>query len=281
MLFAALVFVGESARGQLGPIPGPPPWRDGASAYLTHEEASAAPGMVGPSVANTAQVLGPSRPANELPSGANTMIVDPAVTPAVAVADSLGAPAPRDRHLARPSEQTRAVSPEAPPQSQKDSSYRAARRLAELRAPTRAIYTAASALAIVVGVLLACVWLLRRGARNTNVVLPSDVVGVLGRIPLAARHFAQLLRVGNKLVLVSLTPAGATTLTEVTDPAEVDRLAGLCQQSNPHSTTKAFEQVFRQLSSEPAAPGFFGRELLPASLPSSTGANQFRTEREE
>ena len=65
------------------------------------------------------------------------------------------------------------------------------------------------------------------GARH----LPADVVSVLGRVPLAARQFAELLRVGNKLVLVSLTPTGAETLTEVTDPAEVDRLVGLCQQA--------------------------------------------------
>ena len=49
--------------------------------------------------------------------------------------------------------------------------------------------------------------------------LPTDVVSVLGRVPLAARQLAELLRVGNKLVLVSLTPTGAQTLTEVTDPA--------------------------------------------------------------
>ena len=59
---------------------------------------------------------------------------------------------------------------------------------------------------------------------------------------------------GNKLVLVSVTPSGAEPITEVTDPYEVDRLVGLCQQADPHSTTKAFEQVFRQLAREPVVP---------------------------
>jgi hypothetical protein len=95
---------------------------------------------------------------------------------------------------------------------------------------------------------------------------------VLGRVPLAARQFAELLRVGNKLVLVSLTPSGAETLTEVTDPAEVDRLVGLCQQSNPYSTTKAFEQVFQQMSTEPAPPGFLGSEALMSSIASPASA---------
>jgi flagellar protein FliO/FliZ len=124
------------------------------------------------------------------------------------------------------------------------------------------IGTTVSALGVVLAFFLICVWLLRRGTRKSSTALPRDVVSVLGRVPLAARNVAQLLRVGNKLVLVSLTPAGAETLTEVTDAAEVDRLVGLCQQSDPHSTTKAFEQVFRQLSLEPAEDGFVGRDSL-------------------
>jgi hypothetical protein len=62
-----------------------------------------------------------------------------------------------------------------------------------------------------------------------------------------------LLRCGQKLLLVSLTPAGAETLTEVTDPQEVDRLAGLCRQAHPQSATAAFRQVFQQFASPGAA----------------------------
>ena len=61
----------------------------------------------------------------------------------------------------------------------------------------------------------------RRGSRGS------------GRAPLAGRQHVHLLRCGSKLLLVSVTPGGAETLTEVTDPAEVDRLAGLCRQAHP------------------------------------------------
>ena len=128
--------------------------------------------------------------------------------------------------------------------------------------PTSSLYTVACALTIVIGAFLICAWLLRRGTTSSATVLPTDVVSVLGRVPLAARQFAELLRVGNKLVLVSLTPGGVETLTEVTDPAEVDRLVGLCQQSNPHSTTQAFEQIFQQIAHERPS-GFFGNDPLP------------------
>jgi flagellar biogenesis protein FliO len=135
------------------------------------------------------------------------------------------------------------------------------------------MYKIITGLAIVVGAFLIFAWALRRGGRTAGRGnLPADVVSVIGRVPLAARQFAELLRVGNKLVLVSLTPNGAQPISEVTDPAEVDRLLGLCQQNNPHSTTKAFEQVFRQLSTEAAPSGFLGADPMPTSFASPAGA---------
>jgi flagellar biogenesis protein FliO len=137
-----------------------------------------------------------------------------------------------------------------------------------------------TALAIVIGAFLLFTWAIRRGGKSSGTrrgFLPSDVVDVLGRVPIAARQFAQLLRVGNKLVLVALTPEGPTTLTEVTDPAEVDRLVGLCQQMDPKSTTNAFEQVFQQFTTEPTGGGFLGSDPLPSSL--TTAASAYRSHR--
>ncbi|MEX2308477.1 MAG: flagellar biosynthetic protein FliO [Pirellulales bacterium] len=146
------------------------------------------------------------------------------------------------------------------------------RRLVDFGVPFESIYTIVCALAIVIGAFLLFAWLMRRGGKNSTAALPPDVVSVLGRVPLATRQFAELLRVGNKLVLVSLTADGAETLTEVTDPMEVDRLIGLCQQYNPHSTTKAFEQVFRQLSRESGPSGFLGSDSLPQTISSAAAA---------
>jgi flagellar biogenesis protein FliO len=142
-------------------------------------------------------------------------------------------------------------------------------RLSEFGLPLKSAYSVVCALAIAIGAFLLCAWLLRRGSRGMGQTLPAEVVYVLGGVSLAARQFVQLLRVGNKLVLISLTPSGAETITEVTDPVEVDRLVGLCQQSHPHSTSKAFEQVFRQLSREPAPSGFLGEAMThQSSVPS-------------
>jgi flagellar biogenesis protein FliO len=134
--------------------------------------------------------------------------------------------------------------------------------------PTTSLYTMGTGLAIVVGAFLLFAWVLRRGGRGRvgRGMLPADAVSVLGRVSLTPKQIAQLLRVGNKLVLVALTPGGAETLTEVTDPVEVDRLVGLCQQHDSQSTTKAFEQVFQSLSREPVTTGFLGGDSLPTSI---------------
>lgn len=123
------------------------------------------------------------------------------------------------------------------------------------------LYTTGAALAVVLGLFLLFAALVRRGSKKLNNRLPEEVVSVLGRVSLTARQFAELVRVGNKLVLVSVTPSGAEPLTEITDPAEIDRLVGLCRQGKKGSSTDEFDQIFRQLADETAPPGFLGNEV--------------------
>jgi len=120
--------------------------------------------------------------------------------------------------------------------------------------------TAGGGLAVVVGLYLVSMWLIRGsgGAKRTG-SLPAEAFSVLGRAPLTAQSVAQLLRLGNKLVLVAVAADGAQPLAEVTDPAEVERIVGLCAKSAPHGPSAEFQQVLEQLSREPAR-GFLGRE---------------------
>jgi len=119
--------------------------------------------------------------------------------------------------------------------------------------------TAGAGLAVVVGLFLICMWLLRRGGGKSSGVLPAEAFAVLGRAPLTAQSFAHLLRVGNKLVLVAISANGAQPLTEVTDPMEVDRITGLCASGRGYGPAAEFQQVLAQLAREPAR-GFLGGE---------------------
>ncbi len=110
------------------------------------------------------------------------------------------------------------------------------------------VITVTSSLAVALGAFFVLMWVLRRASPPGAGALPNEVVEVLGRAPLSGRQQMHLLRCGRKLLLVSVTPAGAETLTEITDPLEVDRLAGLCQQARPGSATAAFRRVFEQFA---------------------------------
>ncbi|MBN2217893.1 MAG: flagellar biosynthetic protein FliO [Pirellulales bacterium] len=110
------------------------------------------------------------------------------------------------------------------------------------------LWTTGAALGLVLGLFLVVMWTVRRAAPKATLPLPSDVVETLGRAPLAGRQHVQLLRCGQKLLLVNVTSEDARTLTEITDPVEVDRLAELCRQGRPGSAAAAFRQVFEQFN---------------------------------
>ena len=152
-------------------------------------------------------------------------------------------PAPKSRRLAPPSG-TR-------PLDLRDSAN-SSRALPFEVPQMESLTTAGAGLAIVVGLFLLCAWLFRRSGPKATTPLPNDAVAVLGRVPIAASHFAHLLRLGNKLVLVAVSPDSVTTLAEVSDPTEVQHLLGLCLRTNPSSTSAEFQQVLQQLASEPA-----------------------------
>ena len=140
----------------------------------------------------------------------------------------------------------------------RDASHGRPRQGLAARSPLPSIATMLAALGLVLGLFLVTIWACGAGMPAGPRLLPSEVVEVLGRVPLAGRQHAHLVRCGNKLLLLACRPAGVETLTEITDPLEVDRLAGLCQQANPHSASTAFRQVFQQFGQKPAR-GFLER----------------------
>lgn len=150
----------------------------------------------------------------------------------------------RSQPAALPLEKSREALPLKPPgEPGKESGGRQAGRLPSL-------VTMIGGLAVVLGIFFLVAWGMRRATPGAPMTLPNQVVEVLGRAPLAGRHQVHLLRCGHKLLLVSVTPDTAETLAEITDPFEVDRIAGLCEQSRPNSSSAAFRRVFQQFSHE-------------------------------
>lgn len=101
-----------------------------------------------------------------------------------------------------------------------------------------------SSLLIVIGLFLAVAWFYRKSV-NSNIGngLPKQVVDVMGRTNIAARQQLVLVRFGPKLVLVSMVQGETRTISEIEDPLEVDRLAGMCESSKPGSISESFRSV--------------------------------------
>jgi flagellar protein FliO/FliZ len=163
------------------------------------------------------------------------------------------------------------TAPQSPPQQVTGSAARAPLKLAPRSAttqpglakpatpaPASALGTVLGSLGIVLGLFFTFVWFSRRFAPTGSSQLPKEAVETLGRAPLSSKQQLQLLRVGNKLLLVAHSPAGVETLTEITDSAEVEQLTALCRRGQSGSSSAAFRQVLNQIAAEPAPGGFVG-----------------------
>jgi len=87
-----------------------------------------------------------------------------------------------------------------------------------------------ASLAAVLGLFVAVTWFLKRGTPAGMLNLPKDAFEVYGRAPLNARQQVQLVRLGQRLLWVAVSTNGVQTLTEVTDPLEVERLSKACRR---------------------------------------------------
>lgn len=227
-----------AAAAETAPPPAFPVWPDQATSVYSQPQLQTQPAATETPPAPLVQPFTP------------TKFEAPEAVAHVAAAPTPSEPrrvAPHDRRLQRP--------------AKRESVKAASDVLPSFGVPFESMYTTGAALAVVLGLFLLFAGLVRRGTKKSNSVLPEEVVSVLGRVPIAARQFAELIRVGNKLVLVSVTPGGAEPLTEITDPIEIDRLVGLCRSRTKGSSTDEFDQIFRKLADETAPSGFLGHEV--------------------
>lgn len=109
------------------------------------------------------------------------------------------------------------------------------------------IVSVGSSLLLVVGLFLGVAWCYRKTVNTTiGSGLSKQVVHVLGRSSISPRQQMVLIRFGSKLLLVSVIQGEARTLSEITDPLEVDQLVGLCESGQAGSISNSFRSVLLQ-----------------------------------
>ncbi|MDA7951164.1 MAG: flagellar biosynthetic protein FliO [Pirellulaceae bacterium] len=117
----------------------------------------------------------------------------------------------------------------------------------------------AGSLVFVLALFLGFAWFMRKNQPISEKKIPTEVVEVLGKIPFTKEHHLQLISVGKKLVLLSVTQHGIEPVCEVSEPQEVQRLKGLCYGSDKNGSTTSFRQLLSDAAKEPAGPGFLGK----------------------
>jgi flagellar biogenesis protein FliO len=93
----------------------------------------------------------------------------------------------------------------------------------------RSPWTAVSALAVVVGLILVLARIFRRHAPRFSQALPAEALEVLGRRFLDQKQSIVLLRIGSRILVVGSSTAGLQGLGELTDAVEVDFIAAVCR----------------------------------------------------
>lgn len=106
---------------------------------------------------------------------------------------------------------------------------------------------------LVVGVACAIVWLARRGLPASRGRLPADALECLGRATLGPKLEVHLLRIGGKLLLVGSSANSHQTLTEITDPDEVERIVAACGTERGASVAASMQRALSQLDSQPGS----------------------------
>lgn len=77
-------------------------------------------------------------------------------------------------------------------------------------------------LGIVVGVFLIVMILMSK--KTDSSAIPKEAIEVLGRVPFSGKQALQLVRFGQKLVLVESSANGLKPISEMTDPVEVQNM---------------------------------------------------------
>lgn len=107
-----------------------------------------------------------------------------------------------------------------------------------------------AALGVVIGLVFVIRWALRRGGVVTTAAPKGSVVEVLSRTTVAPRSHVLLLRVGQRILIVSDSSAGMRTLDSVQEPEEVAGLLGAVDAVAPTSMSKSFNGVMKKLSGQ-------------------------------
>ena len=98
-------------------------------------------------------------------------------------------------------------------------------------------------LAIVLSLFLGLVWVTKR-RRPRGYQLTNQTLEVIGQTPLSKNHTLHIVKLGQRLLLVSAGESEVTCLSEISDPVEIEQLLTSATTTLPKRST--FKSLFAQ-----------------------------------
>lgn len=103
------------------------------------------------------------------------------------------------------------------------------------------------ALGLVVALIFAARWALKKRQAGLGSVGGQQVVEVLNRTAVSARQSVLILRVGKRILVVGAGADGMSTLTEISDAEEISAILGAVEQAKSNSLTGGFVRMLQGL----------------------------------
>jgi len=105
-----------------------------------------------------------------------------------------------------------------------------------------------TSLLLVLALIVVTAYLLRRFLPGSRRLGRSSAVEILSRSVINPRQSLCLVRLGNKLLLVGLSPNHMSPLASINDPEEIAQISGLLEKDSVNSISNTFGRLFHKES---------------------------------
>jgi flagellar biogenesis protein FliO len=110
-----------------------------------------------------------------------------------------------------------------------------------------------AALAVVLGAFMVLLWVTKKIQGPSQSIMSKQTLEVLGQKQINKIHSLHLIRLGQRILLISASDSSVTCLSEINDPVEVAQLLNTNSQAGDSSELpqSTFKRIFSQYEQNP------------------------------
>ncbi len=110
-----------------------------------------------------------------------------------------------------------------------------------------------AALAVVLGAFMVLLWVTKKIQGPSQSIMSKQTLEVLGQKQINKIHSLHLIRLGQRILLISASDSSVTCLSEINDPVEVAQLLNTNSQAGDSSELpqSTFKRIFAQYEQNP------------------------------